>query len=63
MYNKTDEIIQSKIDKISSVFFYAKFDIINISFLKEIKNGRSVEHEKRYIKCNNTNGGGEKFGK
>ena len=22
-----------------------------------------VEYEKRYIKCNNSNGGGEKFGK
>lgn len=40
-----------------------KIGIINIFFLKEIKMEGVVEYEKRYIKCNNSNGGGEKFGK
>ena len=36
-----DEIIQNKIDEISSIFSMSKTGIINISFLKEIKNERS----------------------
>ena len=36
--NKVDEIIQNKIDEISSFFSMQNFSIINISFLK---NGRS----------------------
>ncbi len=34
-YNKTDEIIQNRINEISSVFSMGKFDIINRSYLKK----------------------------
>lgn len=44
--------------KFHQFFSMQNFSIINISFQK--KEGVGI-YEKRYIKCNNSNGGGEKF--